>query len=104
MPKAKRLWRAVALAIFIPGALLWFYTWALWSSYTDLPRRPIQAEGRIYPRGIHGITVYQTRQEQNKLDILLWVSIPASIAGFALAALEEERWRRSHPEIDAPKN
>lgn len=99
MPKAKRFWRTIALTILIPGALLWFYTWVLWSSYADLSQRPIPAEGRIYPRGIHGITVYQTAQERNKLDVLFWVSIPVSFAGFALAALEEERWRRRRTKL-----
>lgn len=104
MPKSKRLLRTIALAVLIPGAILWFYTWTLWSRYTDLPQRPLPAEGRIYPRGIHGITVYQTLQERNKLDILFRVSIPLSVVGFALAALEEERWRRTHPKIGPPKN
>lgn len=104
MRKTKRLWRVIALMILIPGAVLWLYTWALWSSYVNLPRRPIPTEGRIYPRGIHGITVYQTAEERNKLNILFRVSIPVSVIGFTLAALEEERWQRRHPKVSPPKD
>jgi hypothetical protein len=97
-PRIKRLWRVIAISVLIPGVISWFYTWALWSGYTYLPRHPIPAEGRIYPRGIHGITVYQTLAERNKLDFFLRLSIIISAAGFTLAILEEERWKRLHPE------
>ena len=91
--KVKRPWRIVALAVLIPGMALWFYTWSLWSSYAYLPRDPNPVDGRIFPRGIHGLTVYQTLPEQNRLDRFLRVSIAISALGFALAAIEEERWR-----------
>lgn len=103
MQRIMRPWRAIALTILVPGLILWFYTWALWSGYANLPQRPIPSEGRTYPRGIHGITVYQTLQERNRLDTLFRVSIPVSAVGFVLAALEEERWRRKHQKIYPPK-
>jgi hypothetical protein len=103
MRKPKRLWRSIALAILIPGLALWLYTWSLWFNYAYLPNKRIPAEGRIYPRGIHGITVFQTLQERNKLDVLFRISIPTLAIGFVLAALEEERWRRRHPKVGIPK-
>jgi hypothetical protein len=95
--RIRRAWRLVALSVLIPGILGWFYTWALWSSYTSLPRVPAPDAGRVYPRGIHGITVYQTLKERNKLDFLLRASVMFSAVGFALAIIEEETWKRSHP-------
>ena len=102
--RIERVWRLVALSILIPGVIAWFYTWALWSGYTYLPRHPIPGEGRIYPRGIHGITVYQTLEERNKLDFSLRASIAICGVGFAVAVVEEERWKRLHPTTRAPKN
>ena len=102
--KVRRLWRLVALSILIPGVIAWFYTCALWSHYSYLPRYPIPAEGRNYPRGIHGITVYQTLAERNKLDFMLRASIAICAVGFTLAIIEEERWKRLHPTAGPPKN
>jgi hypothetical protein len=93
----------IANLILIPGVIGWFYTWALWSGSTYLPRSPIPAEGRIYPRGIHGITVYQTLAERNKLDFSLRASSIVSVIGFTLAIIEEEKWKRSHPRVALPK-
>ncbi len=101
--RVKRLWRAIALCILIPGTIAWFYTWALWSGYTYLPRSPIPAAGRIYPRGIHGITVYQTLAERNRLDFMLRASISLSIVGLALVIFEEEKWKILHPKTAPPK-
>ena len=72
---------------------------ALWSGSTYLPRSPVPAEGRIYPRGIHGVTVYQTLAERNKLDFLLRASTIVSVIGFTWAIIEEEKWKRSHPRV-----
>ena len=96
IPNIRRAWRLVAFSILIPGTLGWFYTWALWSSYTSFPRAPVPDIGRVYSRGIHGITIYQTLAEKNKLDLLLRASAVVSVVGFALAIVEEEKWKRSH--------
>jgi hypothetical protein len=104
IPRVERLGRVIALSFLIPGVITWFYTWALWSGYTYLPHKPIPEEGRIYARGIHGMTVYQTLAERNRLDFLLRTSIVVCAVGFTLAAIEEQRWQRLHPRARPPKN
>ena len=90
--------------ILIPGIIAWCYTGALWNSYATLPRTPDSAAGRVYPIGVHGLTVYQTLAQRDRLNLLLRTSAIVFSLGFALAVIEEEKWKRSHPKMGPPKD
>jgi len=57
-----------------------------------LPRWPVAEENRIVPRGIHGITVYQTPAEDRKLNLIEFSSVAIFLVGFTLGVVYLEKW------------
>ena len=94
--RGKRIWRAVALVLAIPALLAWTYGAGLESSYQRLlPQVANPMIGRVFPRNIHGIVVFQTHAEKLRLDLIEGISISAFFAGLTIGGLEERHWRRS---------
>jgi hypothetical protein len=64
------------------AGILW--TSAIWFNYQRiLLRRPDEPVGRIYPLNVHGIVVYQTREERDWREEIQY----SSIGLLALSAL-----------------
>jgi hypothetical protein len=83
----------VAIGLLGLAGILW--TSAIWFNYQRiLPRRPDEAVGRIYPLNVHGIVVYQTREERNRREKIQYTSIGL----FALSALTAAWAKARRPE------
>lgn len=78
------------------GLVGWFCSAAITYQYFyTLPRAPDPKTGRIYPRNMHGIGIYQTKNEDRFVDILGGVSFAIGGLGLTIAALEEKHWKRT---------
>jgi hypothetical protein len=88
-----RTLKAIALALLLPG-LVGLIVSAMFSMhYLDtMPRWPSPEELRTVPRNIHGIVVFQTAQEDQKLNLMEYSSVGVFVAGLALGLLYLERW------------
>jgi hypothetical protein len=57
-----------------------------------LPKVPIPEQKRMIPRGIHGITVYQTAEEDRNLNVLEYSSVAVFFIGLILGLVYLEKW------------
>src|SRR5579872_6492714 len=92
--RAHTLWRAISISIFVPGLLGWVYSAYLFNSFAQLPQRPDPPTGRVYERGIHGLTVYLTHTEGESLTYWTWISGTIVSVGFLIGAIEDRVWKR----------
>ena len=61
--------------------------------YLDtMPHWPVLEENRVIPRGIHGVTVYQTPKEDQKLSRLEYSSVTIFSLGLVLGLVYLENW------------
>lgn len=66
---------------------------AISTHYLDvMPRVPAPEEMRMVPRGIHGITVYQTAQEDRLLNAWEFTSVGIFLVGLGLSVVYLEKW------------
>jgi hypothetical protein len=57
-----------------------------------MPRLADPDSGRIVPRGIHGETVYQTAEEDRRLNLLEYGSVGIFVIGLGLSVIYLEKW------------
>ena len=57
-----------------------------------LPKVPVPEQNRMVPRGIHGITVYQTAKEDRNLNVLEYSSVAVFCLGLILGLVYLEKW------------
>ena len=63
----EQLWKRAGIIIGLTGLAGIMSTISIWYQYqTTLPRHPDVTAGRVYPLNVHGIVVYQTREERNR--------------------------------------
>jgi ABC-type transport system involved in cytochrome c biogenesis permease subunit len=85
--------RMMALSFMLPGLAGLIVSSMISITYLDvMPRLPDPATMRIIPRMIHGVTVYQTRGEDQKLDLLEYSSITLFLIGLGLGLVYLKRW------------
>lgn len=61
--------------------------------YMDtLPRSPESAELRIVPRNINGTVVYQTQEEDKRLNVMEYSSVGVFVIGLTLGLVYLEKW------------
>ena len=64
------------------------WTAGLWNLQLEtLPRVPDQETGRVYPRNIHGIVVYQTLSERDQLENIQNSSIAVVAVSFLMTVI-----------------
>ncbi len=81
---AFRWWKRIGITLAVIGLLGIVWTSSIWYEYQrTLPHHPDQVAGRIYPLNVHGIVVYQTREERDWREEIQY----STIAIFATAAL-----------------
>jgi hypothetical protein len=69
--KTRMVWKIVKVAVIVVALLDFFWCWHVWNVYFDtLPRSPDRAAGRVYVDNFHGIPMYETREEHNRLRAL----------------------------------
>lgn len=57
-----------------------------------MPRFPVPEQDRVVPRGIHGLTVYQTPEEDRKLNLMEYSSVGIFVVGLGLSVVYLEKW------------
>src|SRR5579863_10008240 len=88
-------WRRAAIAIALVGLAGWIWSAQLEFHYQEtLPRSPNPATGSIYPLNVHGIVVYQTRDERDWLNELQYSSFVVFLVGGLIGFLFEKKFGR----------
>lgn len=87
------LLRFVSLSFLLPGLAGLIISAAISTKYLEnLPRGPVPAEMRMVPRNIHGTIVYQTEDEDRRLDILEYSSVAVFVIGLGLGLVYLRKW------------
>jgi hypothetical protein len=82
-----------SLLFLLPGLAGLIISAMISTHYLDtLPRLPIPEEARITPRNIHGIIVYQTEEEDQKLNLIEYSSVGVFVIGLGLGLVYLEKW------------
>lgn len=82
-----------ALLFLLPGLAGLIVSALVSIRYLDtLPRQPVFEESRVIPRGIHGTIVYQTQQEDRKLNLMEYSSVSVFGVGLLLGLVYLEKW------------
>jgi hypothetical protein len=91
----ERLWKRAGIITGMIGLAGILWTSSLWYEYQKtLPRHPDPVAGRVYPLNVHGIVVYQTRDERNWLDEIQYSSIVIFAASALMAAIHQKKFGR----------
>jgi uncharacterized membrane-anchored protein YitT (DUF2179 family) len=82
-----------ALLLLLPGLAGLIVSAMISTHYLDtMPRWPVLEDGRTVPRGIHGIVVYQTPEEDRKLNLIEYSSVGVFLVGLGLGLVFLEKW------------
>lgn len=82
-----------ALLFLLPGLAGLIVSAMISTHYLDsMPRYPVVEQNRVVPRGIHGITVYQTPEEDRKLSLIEYSSVGVFVLGLVLGLVYLEKW------------
>jgi len=85
--------RFFALLFILPGLAGLILSAMISTHYLDvMPRGPVLVEGRIVPREIHGIVVYQTEEENRRLNLIEYSSVGVFVVGLGLGLVYLEKW------------
>ena len=101
--------RFFALLFILPGLAGLIVSAMISTHYLEvMPRGPVLVEGRIVPREIHGIVVYQTADENHQLNLIEYSSVGVFLIGLGLGLVYLEKWgalqsRASDQESDFAK-
>ena len=93
-----------ALLFLLPGLGGLVFSAMVSTDYLEnLPRSPAPLELRMTPRNVHGIVVYQTVQEDERLSVMEYGSVSVFLVGLLLGIVHLEKWssaRQSDMETD----
>src|SRR5208283_3260383 len=98
LPKKKdsMIWtwlKRVGVALFLVALAEGIWTSNVWYQYQAcLPRRPDHATGSIYPLNVHGIVVYQTRDQRNRLDRLDYSTFGIGVAAALMLLIHAKKF------------
>jgi hypothetical protein len=91
----ERLWKRAGITAGVIGLAGIVWTSSIWFEYQrTLPRRPDLVAGRVYPLNVHGIVVYQTRDERNWLDEIQYSSIAIFAASALISGIHRKKFGR----------
>jgi hypothetical protein len=93
--KSSRLARLklFALLFMVPGLAGLIISAMISVSYLDtLPRGPAPEQLRTEPRNIHGVVVYQTAEEDRKLNLIEYSSVGVFVIGLWSGLVYLENW------------
>jgi hypothetical protein len=86
-------WKRAAVMISLIGLAGWIWAAQLEYRYQEtLPRSPSSATGSIFPLNVHGVVVYQTREQRNWLDELQYCSSAVFVAGGLMFLFHEKKF------------
>jgi hypothetical protein len=82
-----------ALLFLLPGLAGLIISAMISTHYLDtMPRLPAPEQYRIVPRGIHGITIYQTPEENRDLNVIEYTSVGIFLTGLVIGVIYLEKW------------
>jgi len=82
-----------ALLFLLPGLAGLIASAMISTHYLDsMPRQPVLEQNRVVPRGIHGITIYQTRKENRDLNAIEYSSVGIFLCGLVIGLIYLEKW------------
>ena len=85
--------RLLSLTFLLPGLGGLVISAVISTQYLNtLPRWPVPDESRVVARGIHGVTVYQTEEEDSRLSIIEYGSVACFLIGLVLGVVYLEKW------------
>jgi hypothetical protein len=85
--------KTFALALILPGLAGLIVSAMISVHYLDtMPKWPSPRELRTVPRNIHGSVVYQTAEEDRKLDLIEYSSVGVFVVGLGLGLVYLEKW------------
>ena len=88
-----RLLKFFALLFMLPGLGGLVFSAMVSTEYLEnFPKSPAPAEARMTPRNVHGIVIYQTVQEDERLTIMEYSSVTVFLAGLLLGIVYLEKW------------
>ena len=91
-PRLKRL-RLLSLFFLLPGLAGLIFAAAVSTHYLEtLPRDPVPQDMRMVPRNIHGTVVYQTEDEDRRLDTIEYSSVTVFLIGLSLGLIYLRQW------------
>jgi hypothetical protein len=83
----------LALLFLLPGLAGLIVSAMVSTHYLyTLPKFPVPEQDRVVPRGIHGITVYQTPKEDRELNLMEFGSVGIFVIGLGLSVVYLEKW------------
>jgi hypothetical protein len=82
-----------ALLFLLPGLAGLVFSAMLSTNYLEsLPKSPTPTEERMTPRNIHGVLIYQTVQEDERLSLMEYSSVGVFLVGLLLGIVYLEKW------------
>ncbi len=85
-----------ALLFLLPGLGGLVFSAIVSTDYLqNLPRSPEPTELRMTPRNVHGIVIYQTVLEDERLSIMEYSSVSVFLVGLVLGIVYLEKWSSS---------
>ena len=85
--------RFFALLFLLPGLAGLIVSALVSTHYLEvMPRGPVLTEGRVVPREVHGIVIFQTAEEDRKLNMMEFPSVGVFVIGVVLGLVYLEKW------------
>ena len=82
-----------ALLFMLPGLGGLVFSAMISTSYLEsLPKSPNPAELRMTPRNVHGVVIYQTVEEDQRLSAMEYSSVTVFLIGLVLGIIYLEKW------------
>jgi|SRR5580698_11673219 hypothetical protein len=85
-----------ALVFLMPGLGGLIFSAMVSTDYLEnLPKSPAPSEQRMTPRNVHGIVIYQTVKEDERLSVMEYASVSVFLVGLLLGIVYLEKWSSS---------
>jgi hypothetical protein len=86
-------WKITGFALGCVGLAGVIWTAILWGNQlNNLPRHPEDTSGRVYPRNIHGVVVYQNRSEYRFLETVQYCAMTVFASSVLMSILYKAKW------------
>ena len=92
-----------ALLFLLPGLGGLVFSAMVSTDYLEnLPKSPTPSEKRMTPRNVHGVVIYQTPEEDQRLSVMEYSSVSVFLVGLFLGIVYLEKWSSARQfEVDS---
>ena len=92
--------KAFSLLLILPGLAGLIVSAMISVHYLDtMPKWPAPRELRTVPRSIDGVVIYQTAEEDQKLNLIEYSSVGVFLVGLGLGLVYLEKWGARQSEL-----